>query len=187
MGIIDEPIGVIDSQLKLFEADRVEKKHKRVTKLYEEQVGELIRFLPVEKNYNPKWDNKSTTDQDISFDISAMVLKVKNDLSVIESLNSEIKDELLATYEKSGNDLSKAVERNSQYLSYKAKVVEKVKEAEKPAPIEEKKVEEPTPIKQMDDLAQMIKTAKIIVSLNDLAQIKETLDFMGIKYQVEGE
>ena len=187
MGIIDEPIGVIDSQLKLFETDRVEKKHKRVMKLYEEQVGELIRFLPVEKNYNPKWDNKSTTDQDISFDISAMVLKVKNDLSVIESLNSEIKDELLATYEKSGNDLAKAVERNSQYLSHKAKVVEKVKEAEKHAPIEEKKVEEPTPIKQMDDLAQMIKTAKIIVSLNDLAQIKETLDFMGIKYQVEGE
>ena len=197
MGIIDEPIGVIDSQLKLFEADRVEKKHKRVTKLYEEQVGELIRFLPVEKNYNPKWDNKSTTDQDISFDISAMVLKVKNDLSVIESLNSEIKDELLATYEKSGNDLAKAVERNSQYLNDKAKVVEKVKEAEKSAPIEEKKVEEPAPtnlepqsesaMQSFNDFTQMVRTAKIIISYSDLEQVKETLSFMGVQFTVEGE
>lgn len=189
MGIIDEPIGVIDSQLKLFEADRVEKKHKRVTKLYEEQVGELIRFLPIEKNYNPKWDNKSTTDQDISFDISALMLKVKNDLSVIESLNSEINEELLDAYIKSGNDLAIAIKRNQQYLSDKQKVVEQVKATEQkvePAPTNPESQSE-SAMQSFTDFAQMVRTAKIIIPYGDLAQVKETLDFMGVKYQVEGE
>lgn len=195
--IIDEPINTIDSQLKLFEADRKAKKKIRVEGLYKEQVGELIRYLPFEKNFDERWLNKSVTDSDIEFDISGLRLKVKNDLGIIESLNSEIYEELLSTYEKSGNDLAKAVERNSQYLSDKAKVVEKVKEAEKPAPIEEKKVEEPAPtnpepqsesaMKSFNDFAEMVRTAKIIISYNDLEQVKETLSFMGVKYTVEGE
>lgn len=176
--IIDAPINTIDEQLKLFEAERAEKKRERVTELYNEQVGEYIRFLPIEKYFNPKWLNKSTTDQDIAFEISEKLLKVKNDLNAIKSLNSEIEEDIISTYINSGNDLAKAIERNTQYLSDKAKVVEQVKEVEPKV--------EPTPTPQPVKEEVKPNTAKIVVSVDDLPQIKETLDFMGVKYEIEG-
>ena len=187
--IIDEPINTIDSQLKLFEEDRKAKKKIRIEKLYKEQVGDLIRYLPFEKNFNEKWLNKSTTDQDINFDISEAKLKVKNDLVIIESLNSEIHEELLDAYVKSGNDLAIVVKRNQQYHSDKQKVVEQVKATEQkvePAPTNPEPKSE-SAMKSFNDFAEMVRTAKIIIPYSDLAQVKETLDFMGVKYQIEGE
>ena len=174
--IVDEPINLIDGQLKMFEADRVEKKQKRVTKMYEEQVGELIRFLPVEKYYNEKWNNKSVTNQDISFDISAMVLKVKNDLDAIKALHSGIEEECINAYAESGNDLSKAIARNSQYLSDKQKVVEQTKKEE---PVESK------PIKQLDNLAKQRRMVYFVVSEADAEQVRELLEFSNIKFREE--
>lgn len=187
--IIDKPIETIDSQLKLFEEERKANKKVRIEKLYEEQVSDLIRYLPFEKNFNEKWLNKSATDQDICFDISALKAKVKNDLGIIESLNSEIHEELLDAYIKSGNDLAIAIKRNQQYLSDKQKVVEQVKATEQkvePAPTNPEPQSE-SAMQSFTDFAQMVRTAKIIIPYGDLAQVKETLDFMGVKYQVEGE
>ena len=202
---IDKPIDLINSQLKLFEEDRIAHKRERVSKMYVEQVGEYIKFLPLESNYNPKWDNKSYTDEDIRFDISEKVMKIKSDLAVIEGLNCEIKDDVISTYIASGNDLSKAVARNSQYLADKQKV-EKQKEAElkqaenKVAETETQKVTEGkysvttddtnklASLGTLNDVIERTKTAKLIVPLEDLPQIKELLDFSNIKYQViEGE
>lgn len=199
---IDKPIDLINSQLKLFEEDRIIHKRERVSKMYVEQVGEYIKFLPLESNYNPKWDNKSYSDEDIRFDISEKVMKIKSDLAVIEGLNSEIKDDVISTYISSGNDLSKAVARNSQYLADKQKV-EKQKEIEAETKVETKvetkeieaetklddyKVEPTDPLGTLNQIIERTKTAKIIVSMEDLPQIKELLDFSNIKYQViEGE
>lgn len=187
--IIDEPINTIDSQLKLFEADRKAKKKIRVEGLYKEQVGELLRYLPFEKNFDERWLNKSVTDSDIEFDISGLRLKVKNDLGIIESLNSEIYEELLSTYEKSGNDLSAAIKRNQQYISDKQKVVEQVKSTEQkvePAPTNPEPQSE-SAMQSFTDFTQMVRTAKIIISYSDLEQVKETLSFMGVQFTVEGE
>lgn len=195
---IDKPIDLINSQLKLFEEDRIIHKRERVGKMYVEQVGEYIKFLPLESNYNPKWDNKSYSDEDIRFDISEKILRIKSDLAVIEGLNSEITDDVISTYISSGNDLSKAVARNSQYLTDKQKV-EKQKKIEAETKVETKEIEaetklddykvEPTdPLGTLNQIIEKTKTAKIIVSMEDLPQIKELLDFSNIKYQViEGE
>lgn len=179
---IDKPIDNINAQLKLFEEDRILHKRERIAKLYVEQVGEYLEFLPIEENYNPKWDNKSYTNESIKYDISEKLVKVKSDLGVIKSLNSEIESDIIEAYKKSGNDLSKAIERNQQYLNDKARisanVESKTESAEKPNPLEGSK---------LNEFVQMTKTVRIILSKDDLDQVKETLDFMGIKYQVEGE
>ncbi len=193
---IDKPIDLINSQLALFEEDRKLKKKERIKKMYETQVGEFIKFLSFEVNFNEKWLNKSTSDNDIAFDISEKLQKVKSDLAVIDGLNSEIKDELIETYRSSNNDLSKAVNRNSQYLSDKAKIEEAKKIAE--TKIESKETEsqnkvetsetkvETNPLEgsMLNEVVQMTKTAKIIISLDDLEEVTQTLDFMEIKYQL---
>lgn len=179
---IDKPISEIDTQLKMFEEDRRIKKREHIQTLYSEAVGEYDKFLPLSKIYNPKWENVSYKDSDIKYDISEMLVKVKTDLSAIKSLNSEIEDSVIETYIRFNNDLSKAIERNSQYLADKQKVVEKAKEVQK-----EKPVEATPAMKQLSDMVEMVQTVKFTVSKADFEQVKELLEFSNIKYQIIGD
>lgn len=140
-GVFDEAIKNISEQLDLFEQDRIVRKRERITKFYKEQVGELLEFLPIEENYNVKWDNKSCSDSDISFDISALKQKVKSDIEVIRSLSSEIEKECLKAYKNANNDLKAAIQKNNDYLSAKKLAEEKIREETKAE--EKKEVELP--------------------------------------------
>ena len=133
-------------------------------------------YLPFEKvmSENPKWLNVSTKDQDIVFDLNGMVLKIKNDINAIKALNSEVEQECLDAYLESGNNLSVAIQRNTQYLSDKNKVVEKVKEAEIKKPIE-----------KLDDLASAIRMHHFIVSEADAEQVRQFLKFSNITFREE--
>lgn len=168
--IINEPIKTISEQLDLFEQDRMAKKRERVTALYNEAVGEYVKFLPIENNFNEKWLNKSYSDNDIHFDISEKVTRVKGDLDVIKGLNSEIYDTLIETYINSGNNLAMTIARNTQYLSDKNKVIEQVKE--QPVPVVVKKVEEPAPKNEVH----------FIVSIEDAEEVENYLTFSNIKF-----
>ena len=173
---VDRPIELIDEQLKAFEADRVAAKRERISALYEEQVGDLIEFLPIDKFYNPKWDNKSTTDKDIKFDISALTTKVQSELDVIHALNSEIESELIDVYKANDNSLAAAMKRNSQYYSDKAKIQTQAKEEEKKP--------QPEMMGTLNEVVEKFKTVKIVISAEDKEEVQTILDFNGIKYQV---
>lgn len=176
---VDRPISLIDEQLKNFEADRVAAKRERVSTLYEEQVGELIEFLPIDKYYNSKWDNKSTSDNDIKFDISELTTKIKSDLDVIRSLGSEIEPELIDVYKANGNDLAAAIKRNSQYTADKAKIQAQAKEEEKKP--------QPEMMGTLDKVVQAFKTVTFIVSAEDAEEVEGLLNISGISFRkVEG-
>ena len=173
IALVDEPINLINNQLKLFDEERVAQKREHIKEIYAEQIQGLERFLPLDKIYNPKWDNVSYDDKTIIFDINEMVLKVKNDLIAIHALNSEIEEQCIDTYANFGNDLSMAIQRNSQYLSDKQKVVEQVKE--QPAVAKEKIV------------AQLSQSDKVhfIVSIEDAEEVENLLNLGGITFEKE--
>ncbi len=182
--LVEEPINLINSQIKLFDEEKKLAKQAHVREIYDANIQDLEQFLPFEKvmEANPKWLNASTKDQDILFDLQGMTLRVKNDIQAIKALNSEIEDECIKIYAESGNNLSMAIQRNSQYLADKSKITEQVKEEEKPQEVEHKGMT------QLNEMAKLVRTAKIVISLDDLAQVKELLDFSSIKYQIiEGE
>ena len=205
IALVDAPINLINSQIKMFEEEKKLEKVEHIKELYAENIQDLERFLPFEKvmEANPKWTNASTKDSDITYDLSGMILKVKNDLTAIQALNSEIEQEVIDCYVNFGNDLSMAIQRNSQYLADKQKLEEKAKaeaerkaqeEAEKAQNVEEvvqndvQNVEE-TPLtgSTLDNLVQMTKTVKIIISAEDLEQVEQTLKFMDVRYRVVEE
>lgn len=196
---VEEPINLINSQIKMFEEEKALKKRERVEEIYTENIKGLERFLPLDKIYNPKWDNVSYDEKTIIFDLNEMVLKVKNDLIAIKALNSEIEDELIDTYERFGNNLSMAIQRNSQYLSDKQAIAEREakakEEAEKKAQEEaEPKVNEPkvnsdelkaSPLEQLDHFVEVSKVIKFVVSAEDKEQVQEILEFAGITFSIE--
>lgn len=165
--MVDKPIEQLATQLKMFDEERILKKREHVKEIYAEHIGEYERFLPLDAIYVPSWDNVSATDQDIAFDISQKVLKVKSDMEALKSLHSEIEDDVIEAYIKSGNDLSKAIERNNQYISDKSRVVAK---------------EEKTAMKSMDDMTEMLKTVKFIVSVDDADAVRSFLELSQIHF-----
>lgn len=184
---IDKPIELIDNQLKLFEEDRIRNKRERVSKLYAKEIGEYAEYLPIEKNYDPKWDNKSCADKDIVFDISALKTKVMSDLSIIKGLGSEIEEELLEVYKKNDNNLGLAIQRNSSYVSDKIKVSDQIKrETESKQPKEEPKPSAEA-MGALNEAVEAFKTVHFIVSAGDADEVENLLKVSGLSYRrVEG-
>lgn len=129
---IDKPIKEIDSQLKVFEEERSKRKFEHCKELYKDNIGDLEKFLPFEKIFNSKWTNATYNDTNIVYDIQEHTVKVKSDLDTIKALHSEIENDCIEAYLRSGNNLSVAISRNTQYLADKQRIEEQTrKEAER--------------------------------------------------------
>lgn len=128
--IINKPIELIDKQVKEYEAQAKAEKEQHIREIYAEQVKGYEDYLPFADNFNEKWLNVSTSDKDIIFDVNGLVTKVKMDLDAIEALQTEFKDEVIKAYKQSGNQLSAAIQRNTQLISAKAIAEQKVKDSQ---------------------------------------------------------
>ena len=145
--IIDTQIQRIDGDIKEFDRKRIEEKQAHIKELYDKEIGEYAEFLPLSIIKSSKWDNKTCSDNEIISEMQEMTMRVKNDLAAIDGLQSEIKDKLLSVYKASGNNLSAAIQRNTEYLEAKRAAEERLKaEAEAKQKAEEaKKAEEQKP------------------------------------------
>lgn len=182
LSVIDEPINMIDGKLKEFEVQRVAAKKEHLMQLYKENIGELEEYLPYPSVENPKWTNATYSDKDIIFDISQAKTKVKSDLDGIAALNSEIHEELLKVYKASGNMLSAAIVKNSDYLQAKAAAEKKIREEVKEEVREELK-EEPKQILVDTETGEIIPDFTFRVSGNEnIQKVKDFLDFSEILY-----
>ena len=128
LAIIDKPINLINGKLDEFETARKEEKRKHLKELYEQNIGEYAEFLPYDRIYNPKWENKGTSDKDILSELSEHKAVVRSNLDAIKALNSEIEEECIKAYKLAGNDLAAAIKKNSDYIAAKQLAEQKVKE-----------------------------------------------------------
>lgn len=177
LSVIDEPINMIDGKLKEFEVKRIAEKKEHLMQLYKDNIGELEEYLPYSAIENTKWTNSTYSDKDIIFDISQAKTKVKSDLDAISALNSEIHEELLKVYKSSGNMLSAAIVKNSDYLQAKQMAEQKIREEVK----EEAKEEIREEIKPEQILVD-VETGEIIPDftfrVTGKENIKAVKDFM---------
>lgn len=117
--IIDEPICLIDSQLKEMEAERIRKRHGDVEKLYAECTGEWAEYLPLKEIYVKKWDNATTSLKQIEKELLAMAEKVASEIGIIRNTQSEVVEDALQVYQKS-RDLGAALTRINIYEDNKS-------------------------------------------------------------------
>ena len=129
-GIIDKQIIRIDGDIKEFDRKRVAEKQEKIKALYEEEIGEYADYLPLSVIKPSKWDNKTCGETEIRSDLQEMVLKVKSDLSAIKALNSEFEEKLLNAYKASGNQLSIAIQKHTDYTEAKIATEKALKEAQ---------------------------------------------------------
>lgn len=131
--LIDEPIIFINNQVEEFERRRVEEKKSLISEIYTEimaEHGEASGYLPLQRIYDSKWENATTTKKAITEAIAERVDHVEKDLGIIRSMKSEFEDKGIEKY-KETLELSDAIEIMNQYQKQKEEILRRQEEEAK--------------------------------------------------------
>lgn len=131
--LIDEPIIFINNQVEEFERKRVEEKKAMISEIYTEIMAEheeASGYLPLQRIYDSKWENATTTKKAITETITERVDHVEKDLGIIRSMESEFEDKGIEKY-KTTLELSDAIEVMNQYQKQKEEILRRQEEEAK--------------------------------------------------------
>lgn len=144
--LIDEPINFINNQVEEFERKRVEEKKALISEIYTEIMAdheEASGYLPLQRIYDSKWENATTTKKAITEAIAERVDHVEKDLGIIRSMESEFEDKGIEKY-KATLELSDAIEIMNQYQKQKEEILRRQEEEAKRKAEEEARKESET-------------------------------------------
>lgn len=167
--LIDEPINFINNQVEEFERKRVEEKKALISEIYAEIMAEheeASGYLPLQRIYDSKWENATTTKKAITETITERVDHVEKDLGIIRSMGLEFEDKWIEKY-KATLELSDAIEVMNQYQKQKEEILRRQEEeAKRKAEEEARKASEvssatDTPMQEAP-VAQTVPEEKII-------------------------
>lgn len=131
--LIDEPIDFISGQIEEFERRRVEAKKAMICEIYTgimAEHGTVMEYLPLDRIYDSRWENSTTTQKTITEAITAHVEHVEKDLDTIRAMESEFEDKGLAKY-KATLELSDAIATMNQYQKQKEEILRRQAEEER--------------------------------------------------------
>lgn len=111
--LVDKPASEIDKQVKVFEEQKKAKKREAIKTIYSENIGAYAELISLEKLYDPRWENKTYKETDITKEIQDVVKKADSDLKVIVDLKSEFEFQIKDTYFKT-LDLGQALIENQR-------------------------------------------------------------------------
>lgn len=167
--LIDEPIIFINNQVEEFERRRVEEKKSLISEIYTEimeEHEEASGYLPLQRIYDSKWENATTTKKAITEAIAERVDHVEKDLGIIRSMGLEFEDKGIEKY-KATLELSDAIEVMNQYQKQKEEILRRQEEEAKRKAEEEARKESEvssatdTPMQEAP-VAQTVPEEKII-------------------------
>lgn len=127
IALIDEPIQLIDGQIKEVEEQRKIEKKGKVLEFYESVIGSLKGVLPFEKVFRPEYLNATKSMKSITEEIQSLINRVNADLDTIEGFGSkyelQIKDAYLKTL-----DLSTAMQEKARLEEVERRLAERRQE-----------------------------------------------------------
>lgn len=128
--IYDEPINFIDGQVKDFEERRKAEKRNVITDVYCKLVGEAAEYIPLDKIYNPKWENATYKINDIKTEIVAAANSVYQAIETITGMKSESCEKALELYKKDLS-LTNAITYINNYEQQKAEIQQRDRERQR--------------------------------------------------------
>lgn len=214
ISLYDEPVNVINGQLAEYEEKRRQAKRQGIQKAYDFVKGDLGEWLPLERIYNSKWENATYSEKKIREDMEMLFDQTKISISTIKSMGSEFEKDALDKLKETGslqeaiaviNDLQKQKERFMEQAREEAERERLAKEeAEKKAsamqaspalndtvsmPLENGAKEEPGKPEMPEGTELLFASEKMLtvvvkIGENDFGVLKETMDKMGLEYEV---
>lgn len=99
LAIIEEPIGLIDSQIKGFEDRQKEEKRQKLKAVYDENIGDLANMFSFERLMQPTWLNATVTLKKATAELTDKIESIANDLVSLErTVDEKYKTAVVAKY-----------------------------------------------------------------------------------------
>lgn len=197
---VDEPIKFINEQIEEFERKRVEEKRALIKEIYTgiaAEHAEAAEYLPLQKIYDKRLENATTTKKAITETITERMTSVETDLATIRSMESEYEDKGIERY-KATLELSVAIATMNQFQKQKEEILRREKEREERIEAVEEK-EEPSgsavpvipavPTKEpKEESVASVPTGntvryEVIADLFQIAQLESAMREYGIKFR----
>ena len=199
IALYEEPVKVINDQLAAYEEKRREQKRQEIRKVYDLVKGGFSDWLPLERIYNPKWENATYTGKKIREDMELLFDQLKVSISTIESMRSEFEKDALGVLKETGS-LQAAILEIHTLQKQKERFVEQARQEQAEAaaireesketliqPAENAGIKAPAFGPQEGPFAA---ERRLVVSVrvgeNDLGMLKEFLEMTNLEYEVMG-
>lgn len=127
IALFDKPIDLINGQVKDFETKRISEKKQVIERIYLETAAELKEYIPLEKIYNPKWENATTREKAIREEMQSMADSTRKALDTIRGMHSEAEEMALCIF-KRGLSLPDAISHINNYERQKQEILAREEE-----------------------------------------------------------
>lgn len=155
IALIDEPIRLIDGQIKEVEEQRKIEKKGKVLEFYEGVIGPLKGVLPFEKVFRPEYLNATKSMKSITEEIQSLINRVNSDLDTIEGFGSKYELQIKDAYLKTLN-LSTAMQEKARLEEVERRLAERKQEEQRRA--EEKAAREAAKARSKSQMEQVADT-----------------------------
>ena len=146
--IIDEPVTMIDSQVKEYQENKKEEKRKEIVAYFDSVKENLPDEIGLEGIFNTKWLNESVSMKSVKKEIDDIVCKIQVDISTINDLG-ELSFYALEKYFKSHN-LNDSILFAKEQIELEKKKAEFENKNEEMDPVEP--LEEPEIVPEIEEI-----------------------------------
>lgn len=153
IAIVNEPIALIDGQVKEYEEQKKKEKQEEIEKLFAEI--EKPEWVDLHFLWDTKWLNATKSLSQIKGEIEEKIAKIYADIKTLESL-SEFSFEAIETY-KNCLDLSRAIAEGKRLAEIQKRKEEAKKEEEERKAEEQARQEEIKPLPFEPDVEEIAK------------------------------
>lgn len=119
--LIDEPILLIDSQVKELEESERLKKKAEIESYFAQSAGALTDWLAIDQIYDNKWENESVSMKKVKEELDAKLNEIKAAIATLSMSISDVKEEAIERYKLDLN-LTGAMAYINQYEAQKARI-----------------------------------------------------------------
>lgn len=126
VALIDEPISVINDQVKDYEKRRKEAARKEIMDYWNAKSVVLpgdIKEKALVVIYDDKWENATATKKSWKDGIDAGIKKILDEIATIQSFSSEFEEDMLSVY-KSDLSLQRAIAKMNDLKAQQERVLE---------------------------------------------------------------
>lgn len=98
VAVVDTEIKHINDSLDVYEEKRKADKRIQIMHLYASNIGEFAGIIPLDSIYDKRWENKSTSENEIASDMQQHRLNVQKDMEIIKNTCGDYADECMEVY-----------------------------------------------------------------------------------------
>lgn len=192
--MIDEPVKLIDTQIKAHESNASEKKYKEISEWFESI--EKADFIALDAIINPKWKNVTLSIEQIKEELITKLRKINAELKAINASyeNEVYYDEVIEDFKKHF-ELSKTLvfvaEKKLQYerLQKAQQTKEQAVQASQAAQNEPQQPSQPAQAKeQAEEQTQAVKRYKgrfeVVVTAEQYKALQQFMKENGIEFKI---